>query len=267
VTQDRENLFVRIGRQALGGLAYIGGLGLLAADAFSGLARGALRRKTWAATAAQMVRVGVRSLGIVVIVQAFIGVILTLQMAPTLRNYGQLDRVADIVGISLVRELGPLITAIVLSGFAGASIAAELGTMVVAEEIEAMRAMALDPVRYLVGPRVLATVVMTVCLAVVADVVGVLGGMITSWQALGIAPGVYQAGTIDAVTVLAFATGLIKAGIFGLLISLIACFEGLRVVGGAEGVGRATTRTVVFSIVSLIGADCLFTAIFYAAGW
>jgi phospholipid/cholesterol/gamma-HCH transport system permease protein len=130
-----------------------------------------------------------------------------------------------------------------------------------------MRTLALDPIRYLVGPRVLATVVMTVCLTVVADVVGVAGGMIISWGALGISPAVYRNSTIAAVTVLAFGTGLIKAAIFGLLISLIACFEGLRVVGGAEGVGRATTRTVVFSIVSLIGADCLFTAIFYAAGW
>jgi phospholipid/cholesterol/gamma-HCH transport system permease protein len=188
-------------------------------------------------------------------------------MAPTLRNYGQVERVADIVGVALLRELGPLITAIVLSGFAGASIAAELGTMVEAEEIEAMRAIALDPVRYLVGPRVLATAVMTVCLTVIADVVGVLGGLVTSWRALGMAPAVYFNRTIDAVTVLAFQTGLIKAAIFGLLISLIACFEGLHVAGGTEGVGRATTRTVVFSIVSLIGADCLFTAIFYAAGW
>jgi len=264
---DRPNALARVGAAVLGGLVYVGGMCYLLADAVGGTARGLFRRKMWTGAATQMVRVGVKSLGIVVLVQVFIGIILALQMAPVLRTYGQLERVADILGIALFRELGPLITAIVLSGFAGASIAAELGTMVVAEEIEALRAHAMDPVRFLVVPRVLATLLMTACLAVVADVVGVTGGFLTGWLVLGISPAVYYQGTLGALTTTDFTTGLVKAGIFGLLISLIACFEGLRVAGGAEGVGKATTRTVVFSIVSLIGADCLFTAVFYAYGW
>jgi phospholipid/cholesterol/gamma-HCH transport system permease protein len=265
--EARTNPLTRLGARLFDGLEYLGGMGWLLADAVAGTIRGLARRKMWSAAFAQMNRVVVKSLGIVMMVQVFIGIILALQMAPTLRDYGQLDKVANIVAIAIFRELGPLITAIVLSGFAGASIAAEIGTMVVAEEIEALRAHALDPIRFLVVPRVLATFVMTVCLAVVADLVGVLGGFVMGITVLGISPGQYYQGTIDALTLLAFLTGLVKAGIFGLLISTIACHEGLGVTAGAEGVGKATTRTVVLSIVSLIAADCLFTAVFYAHGW
>jgi phospholipid/cholesterol/gamma-HCH transport system permease protein len=216
---------------------------------------------------AQMMRVGVRAIPIIVLVQVFIGIILALQMAPTLSDYGQLDKVANIIAIAVFRELGPLITAVVLSGFAGASIAAEIGAMVEAEEIKALRAHALSPVDFLVTPRVLATVAMMVCLAVIADIVGVIGGAMTSVFILGIDPVMYLQNTHDALLLKDFVTGLVKAGVFGLMISLIACFLGLRVSGGAEGVGRATTDTVVLSIVSLIGMDCVFTAAFYVLGW
>jgi phospholipid/cholesterol/gamma-HCH transport system permease protein len=187
-------------------------------------------------------------------------------MAPTLEAYGSLDRVANIVAIAMFRELGPLLSAIVLSGFAGASIAAEIGAMVEAEEIKALRAHALDPVRYLVVPRIWATVVMLTGLAVLADIVGVLGGMLTSWSVLDIRPQLYLENTRLALVYKDFLTGLVKAGVFGLLIALIACYEGLTVQGGAEGVGQGTTRTVVKSIVALIATDCIFTAVFYMFG-
>lgn len=212
----------------------------------------------------QCVRVGVEAIPIVMIVQVFIGVILALQMAPTLENYGQLERVADVVGIAIFRELGPLITAIVLSGFAGASIAAELGAMVESEEVKALRAHALNPIRFLVAPRFLATVVMLTGLAVIADVIGVLGGFLTAVFVLGVSPATYISATQDAVVMKDFITGLVKAGVFGVLISMIACYEGLNVTGGAVGVGRATTSTVVKSIVALIATDAVFTAVFYA---
>ena len=216
---------------------------------------------------AQMVRVGVRSIPIVCIVQIFIGIILALQMAPTLQQFGQLDKVATIIGIAVFRELGPLITAIVLSGFAGASIAAEIGAMVEAEEIKAMRAHALNPIRFLVVPRVLATIVMLVVLAVLADVIGVIGGWIAATCILNLESSVYVETTKLALENKDFLSGLVKAGVFGALISSIACHEGLSVSGGAEGVGRATTATVVKSIVALIGTDCVFTAVFYTYGW
>ncbi len=215
----------------------------------------------------QTVRVGVQAIPIVCVVQVFIGVILALQLAPTLEGYGQIERVADVVGIAICRELGPLITAIVLSGFAGASIAAELGAMVESEEIKALRAHALNPVQFLVVPRFLATVVMLVGLAVIADVVGVGGGFATSVLVLGVSPNTYLSATQDAVFLKDFFTGLFKAGVFGVLISMIACYEGLNVTGGAVGVGRATTSTVVKSIVALIGTDAVFTAVFYVLKW
>lgn len=215
----------------------------------------------------QMVRVGIRSIPIISLVQIFIGIILALQMAPTLKSYGQVERVADIVGIAMFRELGPLLSGIVLSGFAGASIAAELGTMVEGEEIKALRAIALNPVRFLVVPRFLATVIMLTMLTVIADVVGVAGGLFTATTILGIAPEQYLNATRAAVTQRDLIGGMIKAAVFGVMISMIACQEGLNVKGGAEGVGLATTNTVVKSIVALITSDVLFTSVFYAFGF
>jgi phospholipid/cholesterol/gamma-HCH transport system permease protein len=260
---------IRQGREAARFLEFLGGAVYLISDTLTWIFRTLVQRKSrfgrehlWA----QMVRVGVRSIPIVSLVQVFIGIILALQMAPTLKSYGQIQRVADVVAIAMFRELGPLLSGIVLSGFAGASIAAELGTMVEGEEIKALRACALNPIRFLVMPRFLATVVMLTMLTVIADVVGVLGGFTTSTLVLNISPESYLSYTRAALTNKDFITGLVKAGVFGVMISMIACYEGLNVTGGAEGVGRATTNTVVKSIVALITADVIFTAIFYAFG-
>lgn len=230
-------------------------------------ARGGPHRIRTAALVQQAVRVGVRSIPIIVLVQVFIGIILALNLAPTLEMYGSLERVADVVAIAVFRELGALISAVILSGFAGASIAAELGAMVEGEEIKALKAHALDPIRFLVVPRVIATTVMLVGLTVLADVVGVFGGFLTGVFVLDLNPIAYIDQTRAALTPHDYFTGLFKAGVFGAIIAGLACHEGLNVSGGAEGVGRATTMTVVKSIVCLIGADCIFTAIFYVVGW
>lgn len=257
-------------RGVAGGVHYIGGLAYLLWDTAAWATRGLFFPSVKFGRPAlvhQMVRVGVRSIPIVFVVQIFIGIILALQMAPTLQSYGSLDRVANIIAIAVFRELGPLISAIVLSGFAGASIAAEIGAMVEAEEIKALRAHALDPVRFLIVPRLLASVLMMVGLAVMADVTGCFGGFLTSWGVLDIRPATYISNTYDALTYRDFLTGLVKAGVFGMLIALIASYEGLNVKGGAEGVGRATTATVVKSIVALIASDCFFTGAFFLFGW
>ena len=250
-----------------GGLVrFIGGLSYLLSDTAAWAFRGIFVRQVKFGREQlfyQMVRVGVRSIPIIVLVLTFVGIILALQMAPTLEDYGQIESTATIVAIAIVRELGPLLAAIVLSGFAGASIAAEIGAMVEAEEIKALRAHALNPIRFLVVPRVLATAVMLTGLAIIADVVGVCGGLLAGWGILDIPAQTYMNTTWDALKMTDFITGLIKAGVFGMLISLIACYEGLNVSGGAEGVGRATTATVVKSIVALIGTDMVFTAVFY----
>ena len=248
----------------------LGGMSMLGAQTFGRCWRAIFVKRERMADGAlvfQMVRVGVRAVPIVVLVELAIGMILPLQMFDKLDQFGQGDQVATINAIASFRELGPLLTAIVLSGFAGASIAAELGTMVTAEEIEALESMALNPVRFLVVPRMLATMVMMVLLTVIADVTMVVGGWLTSLQ-LGLDSDVFYQLTLEAVNITGFLTGLVKAAVFGTLIALIACYLGLTVQPwqGSEGVGRATTNTVVYSIVAIIGADAVFTLIFYSYG-
>ncbi|MDP9174003.1 MAG: ABC transporter permease [Planctomycetota bacterium] len=249
----------------IGELTYL--IGDTAAGVYRSLANKKGRRLGWSNLWMQMDRVGVKSIPIVALVLFCIGAILSLQMAPILRDYGAVDKVADIIAISIGRELGPLVSAIVLTGFAGASIAAELGTMVVSEEIEALQANAIDPIRFLVVPRVVATTIMMVCISVVGDLSGGIGGMFTSSLFLGISPTMYTHHSFDALALKDFITGLVKAGVFGLLISAMACRLGLGVTGGAQGVGVATTRTVVLTIVALILVDLIFTAVFYFLGW
>ncbi|HQY87684.1 MAG TPA: ABC transporter permease, partial [Tepidisphaeraceae bacterium] len=178
------NAITLIGRSAIEFVEFIGGLGILLGKSSHSthqlIARGRARRMAWAGVWAQMVRVGVRSIPIVSLVVGCIGIILALQITPILAAYSAEEQIADVIAVAIFRELGPLVGAIVLTGVAGASIAAEIGTMVVSEEIEALEAHAIDPVRFLVMPRVLASAVMTVCLAVIADLVGLLGGMFAS---------------------------------------------------------------------------------------
>ena len=214
-----------------------------------------------------MNRVGVRSIGIVGLVSGSIGIILALQTSPSLATFGQIDKVANLIAVAVFRELGPLIAAIVLTGFAGASIAAELGTMVVGEEIEALEAMALNPIRFLVMPRVVATTLSLILLSVLSDLMSVIMGGVAGVFFLDIPYELYKQNTIDQLKLSDFTTGLLKAAVFGLILGLIACQNGLRVTGGAAGVGKATTNTVVQTVVSVVLADLLFTAIFYALGW
>ena len=256
-----------LGAWGLRGLEAFGGMTLLAGSTLRWSWHNLLHpdRARRDALAIQMVRVGVRSIGIVCLVHLFMGVILALQLyRPLEEPWRQADKIANIIGVAGFRMLGPILTAVLLSGFAGASIAAELGTMVVAEEIEALEAHALNPVRFLVVPRVLATTVMMLALTVVADWMIAAGGYLVSRLVLGDRVWVgYWDRVQSQLRYRDFFSGLIMGGVFGLQISLISCYLGLKVRGGAEGVGRATTLTVVYSIVSIIVAACLFTMIFY----
>lgn len=248
----------------------IGGVSYLLYDVLIWVLRGLFTSKVRfgrAAIITQVVRIGIHSIGIVVLVCGSIGFILALQMAPPLGDFGQTDKIANIVGVAVFRELGPLIAAIVLTGFAGASIAAELGTMVVGEEIEALEAQALNPIRFLVVPRVIATVFSLVLLTVFGDLMAVIAGGFMTIFFLDVSYGLYVTNTLDQLEVRDFLTGLAKAAIFGLILSAIACYNGLSVTGGAAGVGRATTNTVVQTIVIVIIADLMFTTIFFAIGW
>ncbi|HMN39235.1 MAG TPA: ABC transporter permease [Phycisphaerales bacterium] len=259
-----------LGSRTLSMLEAVGAAFYLLADAVHWMWRGLTHRRTRLgrpAIISQMVRVGVRSVFIIGLVSSCVGLILALQMAPPLDDFGSKDLVANITGVAIFRELGPLIASIVLTGFAGAAIAAEIGTMVVGEEIEALEAHALNPVRFLVVPRVIATVISMTCLAVFANLVAVTAGWAVGITALGIPSERYIDNMLQQVKLVDFLTGIGKATVFGLLIGLIACTNGLRVTGGAAGVGQATTSTVVQSIVAIIFADLMFTAIFYSLGW
>lgn len=265
-----ERPFEWIGGGVRGGLGLLGGIVWLAFDLISWVWRSLFGRTVRfgrIAFVTQLVRVGVRSVGIVALVSGAIGLILALQTAPALHQFGQVDKVANLVGVAVFRELGPLIAAIVLTGFAGASIAAEIGTMVVGEEIEALESMALNPIRFLVVPRVLATTISLILLTVLADVMAVLAGGAIGITQLGIPVEVYIDNTISQLSTSDFLTGLAKAAVFGAILGLIACRNGLMVQGGAAGVGKATTDTVVQTIVTVIIADLFFTTFFYAIGW
>jgi len=220
----------------------------------------------WPATFTQMVRIGVESIPIVFLIAGSVGMIVGLQAATQLRRVGATIYVADLVGVSLTRELGPLMTAIILAGRSGSAIAAELGTMKVSEEVDALTAMGLDPVEFLALPRILAMGIMLPCLTVLADVVGILGGVLVGWVSLGIPVGVYLDQTMNALLLKDIFSGLLKSWVFATIIAGVGCYQGFRVEGGAEGVGRRTTASVVMSIFLIILADLVFTLLFYVLG-
>lgn len=215
------------------------------------------------ATSGMMLEAGVRSLPILLLINFLVGLILAMQSAYQLNKFGAGNLVSGLVAITVCREIGPLITAIVISARVGAAITAELGTMVVGEEIMALQTMALRPIPFLVVPRLIALIFMAPCLTIVDDFIGMLGGMCVGVFDLNMTVGQYINGTTANLTLTDLYTGLIKSIGFGAVIAVVACHEGLSVEGGAEGVGIATTRSVVYSILLIIITDLIFTAIFY----
>ena len=261
--------FDTIGARALELLDQCGGNVLLVLSAIRWVFRALTNRRVRlgrAAIVSQIVRIGVRSIFIVSLVSGVVGLILALQLSPPLDEFGRRDLVANIVGIAVLRELGPLIGAIVLTGFAGAAIAAEIGTMVVSEEIEALEAHALNPVRFLVVPRLLASVLSMTALGVIASVTSIGCAIAISVTVLEIPYEQFMSNLLTQAKLTDFISGFVKGGVFGMLIGVIACYNGLRVVGGAAGVGNATTSTVVECVVAIIFADLIFTMIFFAVG-
>ncbi|MCM8812496.1 MAG: ABC transporter permease [Candidatus Omnitrophica bacterium] len=217
----------------------------------------------WRPLIQQMDTVGVNSSPIVFLTSFFAGVVLALQMAYTLKKMSAEIYIASLVSLSMCRELGPVFTALVVAARVGASITAEVGTMKVTEQIDALETLATNPVKYLVVPRFLALLVMLPLLTVYADAVGIIGGFIVSVYNLNIPVFLYIKKTFDVLAYKDVFTGLIKAMSFAAVISLVACHEGMNTRGGAEGVGRATTRSVVFSCMLIFAANAFLTALFY----
>lgn len=211
----------------------------------------------------QMDEVGVKSIPIVALVSFVIGIILVLQTAYQLEKFGATHYAASLASVALTREMAPLLTAIVLAGRVSAAFTAELGTMLVTEEILALEVMAISPVAYLVVPRFLAMIIMLPCLTVLADAIGMIGGYAVGTTAIGIRSELYIQNTLDALLMKDILSGLIKSAVFAIIIAMVGCYMAFVVRGGAEGVGRSTMISVVTSLISIILADCLFTTIFY----
>ena len=215
----------------------------------------------------QMDLIGVGSLPIVVLTGFFIGAVMVLQTAAQFERFGQTALTADVVSLALVRELGPTITGLLVAGRNSSGIASELGSMVVTEQVDAMRAMGTDPSRKLVTPRVVATVLMLPLLTAMADFVGLIGGYVVSHFTLRLGAISFWTRALDALVFSDLMQGLAKPLVFGFIVSTVGCFQGLTVRGGTQGVGRATTQAVVVASVFILISNFFLTKIMlYLAG-
>lgn len=245
-------------------LAIVGFLGQVVAMIIGLLLRPA--RIRWTAIAHHMQQVGLNAVPIVSLMAFLIGVVLAFQGAAQLRQFGAEVFVVDLIAISVLRELGILLTAIIVAGRSGSAFTAAIGSMKMREEIDAMRTLGLDPVEVLVAPRVIALIVMLPVLGVIANFAGLVGGALMSWVELGVSPGVFQSRLVSNTDVWHFGVGLIKAPFFALIIGIVGCFEGMQVKGNAESLGQLTSTSVVLSIFLVITADALFSVFFAILG-
>jgi len=225
---------------------------ILAFRAFGGVFR---KPRYFQELIAQMDTIGVGSLTIIVLTGFFTGGVLTVQTFPTLKSYGAQDQTGYLVAISLVRELGPVLCALMVTGRVGSAISAELGSMVVSQQIDAMRALGTDPVRKLVAPRLFALVISLPLLTVIADMVGIGGGWVTATLLYSIPSGVFINAVRDGITTDDLIGGMVKPLVFAIIIGTISCRQGLSTEGGTVGVGRSTTRAVVTASIIVIVAD------------
>jgi len=224
------------------------------------------RSANWRDVPPTMERAGADAVPIVVLINFLVGLAMAFQAAAQLKRFSANILVADLIGISVTRELGPLMTAIVICGRSGAAFAAEIGFMQVNEEIDALRTMGFGPMRYLVLPRSLALLIVVPLLTLLADLAGMLGGLVVGLLSLDLTMSGYLRETIRVVSLWDFSSGLIKSEIFALAIVMIACQQGLATRGGAEGVGRRTTATVVVTLFTLILIDATATVFFRVTG-
>jgi phospholipid/cholesterol/gamma-HCH transport system permease protein len=215
--------------------------------------------------ARQAVRIGVNAIPIVFLVNFFVGVTLAVTVADILKIFGPIEYTAAVMGVGFWRELSPLLTGVIMAGFAGASLAAEIGTMKVGEELMALEASALNPVRVLCVPRLLAILVMVPTVTLFGNLFGIYGGYLVCTGLLDppLSPQLFYDRLIDPMRVKDVWVGGLKSLIFGAIVGLVGLGQGLQVRGGAEGVGRATTNAVVYSIILIIAADCLITIWFF----
>ena len=240
-----------------------GALALLAGRSLSAIVRPPYELRAWMRQAEQ---VGVRSLGVAGITTVFTGMVLALQTAYSLPGLGVKYYIGTVVSKSLVRELAPVLVALIVGGRIGSGMTAELGSMKVTEQIDALRAMAADPIRKLVAPKLAATLLMLPILTILGDLLGILGGLLVAILELGLTARFYWNDVTSALTLGDVVSGVAKSWFFALFITVAACHNGLTASGGADGVGRATTNTVVLAAILVLVSDFFLTKLFYLIG-
>jgi len=260
------NILESVGNRTINELDYVGSLNIQLWSTLRAM-KTALpligNRYRWQATVQQILQIGYEALPMVSLMAICTGFILAMQGASELRRFGALNYVIDLVAVGFTRELGPLLTAIAVSGRSGSAFAAEIGTMKVTEELDSLRVMALEPVEFVLAPKYLAALISVPCLTVISTLSGIVAGGLFMFFSTRLAPLVYFRYVLESVFLRDVITGLIKSVAFATIIAHVGCLEGFRVRGGPDSVGRSTTSAVVKSTFLVIVADAIFTTIFY----
>ena len=252
-----RTLIYRLGDSSINIVKNVGSFFIIFGEAVFNIFRKPFR---WHLYTEQMLFIGNRSISICLLTGIFTGMVLALQMFVVLKKFSAESVIGGIVALSMAKELGPVLTALMVNSRAGSAIAAQIGSMRVTEQIDALRSMAVNPVQYLISPRIFSGMVMLPFLTILVDFVGVVGGYLISVILLGLDGGLYTGKVVDLMDVSDIIGGLIKATVFGIIITSVGCFFGYNTTGGAKGVGNATTGAVVTAAVSVLAADYLITS-------
>ncbi len=254
-----ENIIADIGKWLEDILQYTGNIFVL----FVRSVKGIFTKKIFIGLLTQMEQIGVDSLPLVSIISIFTGMVMVMETVKELSLFGAEIFAGGIVSITMIRELGPVIVALIVAGRIGASISAEIGSMKITEQIDALEVLAVDPIEYLVSPRLLASMIMMPFLNLIAVFFSILGGFVVAVYVAHLSPVGYMNQSLSFISVKDVFVSIIKSFVFGIIIIIASCFEGLNTTGGAEGVGKSTTRAVVFSFFLIILFNLMLTSIFY----
>jgi len=249
-----------VGRYVTDGVLYVGGLASLFFEAVSWIFKPHVKHRQ---LISHMLQIGVRTLPVSGVILFLIGMVIAFQTAYQVRALGGEVLIPALLSVSIARELGPVMTALVVAGRVGAAITAEIGTMAVTEQIDAIDSMSVPPVKYLVAPRLIAMALVAPILTIYTNLIGLLGGYVACVGKLGLSHQYYFDKAFGALSMEDIGSGLWKSFIFAIIICIVSCFEGMRVKGGAQGVGRATMQSVVVSFIGIVVADFVFTLFFY----
>ncbi len=256
------NPLAKIGNFFLGFLAHTGRLAIFIVQSFLAIIHPPYYLRL---IGQQMIRIGYFSLPVVALTSFFTGGVLALQIYYGGNQFNSEAIVSSIVALGITRELGPVLGGLMVAGRVSAAIAAEIGTMRVTEQIDALTTLSTEPFKYLVAPRVIAAVLSMPLLALVADIIGIMGGFVVGTQSLGFNPAIYMQLTIDFITPDDITSGLIKAAVFGFIIAIMGCYNGYHSAGGAQGVGHATTNAVVSASILILSANYLMTSLLFSS--